>query len=413
MPQLVEPANLPNPPFVSPPSPHLPRPTVDLHPQNGTNVVFQDATLRQTIYTTQNATKIRLQISNAFGVTDLPITAVSIALPTNNTLGSPSIIPSTLRPVTFSGSPSFIVPNGAVVFSDPIDFPVSAAQILTVTMYLASGQSTNYITGHPGSRTTSYMVPGNAISATDLSTVTGVAKTDHWYFLTGLDAWLPSKSSALVIVGDSITDGRGSTTNGNNRWPDQLLTRLQSSPTTNSIAIINQAAGGNRILADGLGPNALGRIDRDVIAQSGVRYMLIYEGVNDIGVASPSPSSQSAITTQLISAFSQIVLRVHRMGIVAIGATITPFSGPGQAYSDPEREKSRQRVNEWIRHSGVFDAVVDFDEAVRDPKNGTQLDPRWDSGDYLHLNPEGYKGMAGVVDLEVFGRFRGGVHGML
>jgi lysophospholipase L1-like esterase len=279
-------------------------------------------------------------------------------------------------------------------------------------MYLATGQTTNYITGHPGSRTTSYMVPGNAVSSTNLSTVAGAAQVDHWYFLTGMDAWLAPSNKALVIVGDSITDGRGSTTNGFNRWPDQLLSRMQRNASTQSIAIINEAAGGNRVLNDGLGPNALGRIDRDVIAQSGVRYMMIYEGVNDIGTAATDPATQSATADRLISAFTQMVTRVHRFGIATIGATITPFSGPGQTYSDPERERQRQRVNEWIRTSGVFDAVVDFDAAVRDPKNASQLAAAYNSGDYLHLNPEGYRVMAETVDLGIFERLKGGYHGM-
>ncbi|OIW34827.1 SGNH hydrolase [Coniochaeta ligniaria NRRL 30616] len=398
MPQLVEPANLPNPPF------------------NGTNVVFQNATLRQTIYVTQPASTIRLQISNAFGASDLPITAVTLALPPNNTSGSSSIIPTTLVPVTFSSLPTFTIPNGAVLFSDPIPFPVVAGQILSVSIYLSTGQTTNFITGHPGSRTTSYMVPGNHLATTNLSTVPGVANVDHWYFLSGVDAYLPAKTSALVVVGDSITDGRGSTTNANDRWPDQLLARMRASDSPSaakSVAVVNQAAGGNRVLADGLGPNALGRIDRDVIAQSGARYMLIFEGVNDIGVADPDAATQTAVADRLIAAFTQMVVRVHRFGIVAIGATITPFCGPGQTYSDPERERSRQRVNEWIRSSGVFDAVVDFDEAVRDPGNGTMLNPAYNSGDWLHLNPEGYGVMARAVDLEVFGRFASGVHGEL
>lgn len=360
---------------------------------------------------TQPAATIRLQISNAFGVSDLPITAVTIALPTNNTSGSPSIISSSLKPVTFSGTPSFIVPNGAIVFSDPIAFPLTAGQILSVTMYLATGQTTNFITGHPGSRTTSYMAPGNHVSDTDLSTLAGSAHVDHWYFLSGIDAYLPSRASALVIVGDSITDGRGSTTNANNRWPDQLLARMQAANSTaKSVAIVNEAAGGNRVLADGLGPNALGRIDRDVVAQSGVGYMMVYEGVNDIGTADADAATQAATADRLISAFGQMVVRVHRFGIAAFGATITPMSGPGQAYSDPQRERQRQRVNEWIRHSGVFDAVVDFDAAVRDPANASQLNPLYNSGDYLHLNPEGYRVMAQTVDLSLFAKFAGGVH---
>ncbi|KAK3942713.1 SGNH hydrolase-type esterase domain-containing protein [Diplogelasinospora grovesii] len=398
MPQLVEPANLPNPPY------------------NASGVVFQNATLRQTVYITQDASTIRLQFSNAFGGSDLPITAVTVALPGNLTAaggaGTSSIDTTTIQTVTFSGSAGFIVPNGALVVSDPIKLDVKAQSVLAVTMYLAQGQTTNSITGHPGSRTTSYMVPGNHVSTADVAGVEGSAHVDHWYFLTTIEGWLPASRRALVVVGDSISDGRGSTTNANNRWPDQLLSRMQSNPETKGISVINEAAGGNRILYDGLGPNALGRIERDVIAQSGVGYAIIYEGVNDIGTAATDVATQKANGDRVISAYDQMITRLHRRGTAVFGATITPMSGPGQTYSDPNREAQRQRINEWIRTSGRFDAVVDFDKAVRDPNNGTQLSPLYNSGDYLHLNPEGYRVMAATVDLGLFSKFAGGVHTM-
>jgi lysophospholipase L1-like esterase len=219
--------------------------------------------------------------------------------------------------------------------------------------------------------------------------------------------------SALAIIGDSITDGRGSDTDGNNRWPDALVARLQNSSSSN-VAVLNQAAGGNRILLDILGPNALGRIDRDVLAQSGVRYAMIFEGVNDIGVAATDPATQQAIGDTLIQAFDQIITRVHAFGIPMFGATITPFSAPSpqdQAYSDPERERTRQRVNEWIRNSGRFDYVVDFDEVVRDPEQPDQLLAEFNSGDFLHPNVAAYEAMAAKIDLDVFERFAGGVSG--
>jgi lysophospholipase L1-like esterase len=260
------------------------------------------------------------------------------------------------------------------------------------------------------------MAPGNLVDAADIATAPGSAHVDHWYFIGGVDAWLPGKNSALVIVGDSITDGRGSTTNGNNRWPDQLLARMQGPDSTAAarrIAVINEAAGGNRVLYDGLGPNALGRIDRDVVAQAGVRYAIVYEGVNDIGTAATDVASQKAMADRLISAYDQIVTRLHRVGIPVFGATITPMSGPGQVYGDPNREAQRQRVNDWIRTSGRFDAVIDFDAAVRDPANATQLSPAYNSGDYLHLTPAGYKVMAETVDLTLFTKFAGRVRSML
>ncbi|KAL0474542.1 SGNH hydrolase [Neurospora intermedia] len=398
MPQLVEPENLPPAPY------------------NGGDTVFKNATLRQTVYTTQDASTIRLSFSNAFGGSELPITAVTVALPASRAgAGSGAIKPGTIKTVTFSGGqPDFLIPNGAVAVSDPIKFQVKAQSVLTVTLYLASGQAGQSITGHPGSRTTSWLAPGNLVSAANLSSTAGVASTDHWYFLSSIEAYQPERASALYLVGDSITDGRGSTTNANNRWPDQLLARLQEAGrrSLSSISVINQAAGGNRVLADGLGPNALGRIERDVLARppgSGVRYALIFEGVNDIGTAPLDQVSQQSVGDRLISAYEQMITRLHSHGIAAFGATITSMSGPGQAYGEPEREKTRMRVNEWIRRSGRFDAVVDFDRAVRDQGNKTMLDERWDSGDHLHLNPEGYRVMAEAVDLEIFERFADGV----
>ncbi|KAI8227780.1 hypothetical protein K4K57_008263 [Colletotrichum sp. SAR 10_99] len=394
MPQLVEPANLPPAPF------------------NETGRVFNDATLRQTVKLSLPSSTLRLQISNVFGGSDLPVTAVTIARTANNTAGTSAIDAASLQIVTFSGSGTFAVPNGAVVFSDPIDLPVDANAVVSVTIYLADGQSTNSITGHPGSRTTSFLAAGNRVADQDLGG--NATATDHWYLISAIEAQVPKGSSAAVaIVGDSISDGRGSTTNANNRWPDRLLARLQtsnsSSAITRNIAVVNQAAGGNRVLADGLGPNALGRLDRDVVAHTGVRYAIIFEGVNDIGVAANDTASQTAIGDRLLLAFDQIATRLHRFGIPVFGATITPFTGADQPYSDPEREKTRQRVNEWIRTSGRYDAVIDFDAAVRDPAAPERLRAEFDTGDHLHLNPAGYEAMAAAVDLSIFEKFKDGV----
>lgn len=348
----------------------------------------------------------------------------------NGTAGSSAIRPETLKQVTFSGQRSFVVPNGALVVSDPLRIPVRAQTSLTVTVYLASGQAGHRITGHPGSRTTSWLAPGDLASAADVGAAPSAQRIDRWFLLSAVEAWLPRRHAALAIVGDSITDGRGSTTNGNNRWPDQLLARLQkagsgsshphrrrggssSSVSLRDIAVINQAAGGNRVLADGLGPNALGRLSRDVLSHAGVRYALVFEGVNDLGTAPADEASQRAVADRLVLAYDQMVARLHARGIAAFGATITPMSGPGQAYGEPAREAARQRVNAWIRGAGRFDAVVDFDAAVRDPRNETRLRPEYDTGDYLHLNPAGYRAMAEAVDLGLFARFADGVHAMV
>ncbi len=330
----------------------------------------------------------------------------------NGTAGSPVIRPSTLQHVTFSGSPSFQIPNGAVALSDPLRFPVKAQTSVTITLYLAAGQAGHSITGHPGSRTSTWLTQGNLVTAADITTAS-TQRIDKWFLTSSLQGYLPSKSTALAIVGDSITDGRGSTTNGNDRWPDALLARTLANPPTRSLSIMNMAAGGNRILADGLGPAALGRIERDVLAHPNVRYALIYEGVNDLGTAPADTASQTAVADRVISALDQMITRLHGAGIAVFGGTITPMSGPGQAYGEPAREVARQKVNKWIRGSGRFDAVVDFDLAVRDKANATMLRKEYDSGDYLHLNPDGYRAMAAAVDLKVFKKFEGGVSGLV
>ncbi|VUC31249.1 unnamed protein product [Clonostachys rosea] len=383
MPQLTEPANLPAAPF------------------NSTGLVFDDTTIRQTVKLSLDADVIRLEISNVFGGSDLSITAATVAMPANQTSGIKEIQEDTTQPLSFSGSQSFIVPNGASVLSDPIHMPVAAQSILAISIYLENGQVTNEITSHPGSRTTSFFAKGNNLESPDFEAET-VGSADHWYFISAIEGFVSAPASTVAIIGDSITDGRGSTTNGNDRWPDQLLVRLSENPKTRSTAILNQAAGGNRILNDGLGPNALGRIDRDVTSHPGVRHAIIFEGVNDIGTAGTDEATQTVLGDRLIQAYDQIVQRLHRHNVIVIGATVTPMTGTGQAYGHPNREATRQRINKWIRESGVFDAVIDFDEVVRDPDQQDQLLPEYDTGDHLHLNPAGYLAMAESVDLTLF-----------
>lgn len=371
------------------------------------------------------ASQIRLKITNAFGVTNLPITAATVALPANDTAGIHQIQASTLQKLTFSGKDSISIPNGALAVSDPLNFAIKPQSVVTITLYLESGQTTNSITSHPGSRTTSWWQFGNAVSAPSLAvTDPKTQSAAHWYFLSSIEAWVPRTSGTLAIVGDSITDGRGSETDKNNRWPDLLRLRLAQSSNssssnidTSSIAISNQAAGGNRVLADGLGPNALSRIDRDVLAHPGVRYALVFEGVNDIGTAPPTAAAQAAIYAALTQAYAQIATRVRAFGIPVFGATITPFSAPanftGQPYSDPAREATRVKINAFIRESGVFDAVVDFDAALRDAEVPSRLDARFDSGDYLHPNVAGYQRLADLFPVEIFGEWAGGVAGFV
>jgi lysophospholipase L1-like esterase len=345
---------------------------------------------------------------------------MTVALPAPNasSAGSSEIQLDTLQTVTFSGNESILIPDGSLAVSDPLRFPVAPQSELSISIYLANGQQGNSITSHPGSRINifySFCDYTRAFNLTDPST----QSVAHWYFLSAVEAWTPPQSSAFNIVGDSITDGRGSTTDENNRWPDLLYARMAQDPATSDIAVINEAAGGNCILTDGpttgcLGPNALGRLDRDVLAQSGVKYAMIFEGVNDIGTASTNATAQDEIYNRLIQAYEQMITRVHTFGIPFFGATITPFMAPNstiQPYSQPAYDVTRQRVNAWIRTSGKFDAVFDFDAVVRDRANPQQIAPQYNSGDYLHMNPAGYQAIADSIDLGVFQQFANGVNG--
>ncbi|MER6155300.1 SGNH/GDSL hydrolase family protein [Streptomyces sp. NPDC001868] len=384
MPQLTEPGNMPPAPFT------------------GERAVLVDTTLRQTVRATTGGDRVRVRFSNAFGGGALPLTAVRVALPLGGQAGVGAIEPGTSRTVTFSGRESTTVPVGAQVVSDPLDFTLRPGANLTVTAYLADGQASLALTSHPGSRTTSYLRHGDHTEDPDLP---GATPTNHWYLLSDVEVLSRPATTSVAVLGDSLTDGRGSTTNGNNRWPDQLFDRLQRQPGTRHIAVVNQAAGGNRVLNDGLGPNALARLDRDILAHSGVEQLIVFEGVNDLGTAEATPTAQQRVTADLIAAYEQIVVRAHAQGIRVYGATLLPFGG-NTPYDDTagHREAARQAVNTWIRTSGRFDAVLDFDRAVRDPGDPSRLLPGLHDGDWLHLNPEGYRILAEAVPARLLRR---------
>ena len=310
--------------------------------------------------------------------------ALSTGGSTNNT--------ATDKALSFHGALSVTIPPGAVVLSDPFDFDLPPLTNLAVTIYCGA-ISSNTITGHPGSRTTSYIQSGNVVTA---GTMPAAATTAHWYIITGIDVLADSSSAAIIALGDSITDGRGSTTDGNNRWPDNLARRLSAKAPAAAIAVLNQGIGGNAVLAGGLGPTALARFDRDVLGQSGARWLVVFEGVNDIGGASGSP----AVATNLIAAFQQFIIKAHAHNILAYGATITPFGG--NSYYSTAHETARQTVNNWIRTNNQFDAVIDFDATVRDPVTLTNLLSTYDSGDHLHPSVAGYQRMADAIPLELF-----------
>jgi lysophospholipase L1-like esterase len=354
-------------------------------PSNLPPVPLANSTLRQFVHVTLGGKRLRARFSNAYGTNSVTMNSVHVALAPG--AGSGNINPATDKALTFRGAPSGTIPPGEVVLSDPFAYDLPPLTNLAITIYFGNISATT-INGHPGSRTTSFIQPGNAVSTASLP---GAVKTAHWYILTGIDVLADASTKAIVILGDSITDGRGSTTDVDNRWPDDLAQRLSTNAPTAGVAVINMGIGGNGVFG-GLGPSAQARFDRDVLGQSGVRWLIVFEGVNDIGGGA---SAQS-----LTSAYAQFVDKAHARNLRAYGATITPFGGNG--YYTPAHEAVRQAVNTWIRTSGKFDAVIDFDAVVRNPVTLTNLLSAYDTGDGLHLNPEGYRAMANSIDLTLF-----------
>lgn len=345
-------------------------------------------TLRQIVQVSIGGKRLRVHFSNAFGTSPVTINAAHIAL----SAGDSAIKTDSDEALTFNGKPSVTILPGESILSDDFDFDLAPLSDVAVTIYF--GDTSHDVTGHPGSRTTSYLQTGGSVSAADLPAAT---KTEHWYMLTGIDVEAKDSSAAIVTLGDSITDGRGSGTDKNDRWPDDLARRLQADKDTADIAVLNEGIGGNCVLRGGLGPTARSRFDRDVLDQNGARWLIVFEGVNDIG---GSRGTNSPVAQNLIAAFQKFIDQAHAKNIRVYGATITPFGR--SFYDSPAHEAAREEVNHWIRTSGKFDAVIDFDAAVRDPDHPNRLLPTVDSGDHLHPNEAGYKIMAGAIDLKLF-----------
>jgi lysophospholipase L1-like esterase len=347
------------------------------------------ATLRQVVHVSLGGSQIRVRFSNEFGKGNVVIAAAHVAVckatPVDSTIDT-----ATDKALAFSGAAGVTIAAGKAVWSDPVDFTLAALSNLSVTTAFTTVPTD--VTGHPGSRTTSYEVTNS--STVNAANMSSAMKADHWYILSGVDVMADAAAKGIVILGDSITDGRGSTTNGNDRWPDDLAKRIQSSSTiANKVAVMNQGIGGNAVQGSGLGPNANDRYMRDVLGQSGVRWVIVFEGVNDIG-------SQGASASAITSVFDKFITMAHAQGLLIFGATITPF-GSNTDYYSTSKESVRQSVNTYIR-SGKFDGVIDFDAAVRDTSNPPRLHAAYDTGDGLHLNPAGYQKLADAVDLSLF-----------
>ncbi|MGC1782894.1 MAG: SGNH/GDSL hydrolase family protein [Acidobacteriaceae bacterium] len=375
-------------------SQQIPEPANSLAPDD-----MRDATLRQIVNLSVGGSSLRVHLSNAFGTAPLHFTSVHIARAIS--ASSDAIDPATDRVLTFSGKSDVTVPAGAEYISDAIAWNAAPLSDLAITFHLDEAPERE--TGHPGSRATSYLAHGNFVSAAHLL---DARKIDHWYQLGAVDVTAPSDAASIVVLGDSITDGHATITNANDRWTDVLARRLQTTATTREIGVLNQGIGGNHLLVDGLGPNALARFDRDVLAQTGVRYLIVLEGVNDLGgltrLGEVPQAQHDALVHRIIAAYQQIVLRAHAHGIEVIGGTILPYAGSDYYHPTAADEVDRQAVNRWIRAPGNFDAVMDCDKVMRDPDHPERLLPAYDSGDHLHPSPAGYRVMGEAIPLSLF-----------
>jgi lysophospholipase L1-like esterase len=343
---------------------------------------------------------LRLRLSNAFGDRALVLRSVYAgpslsgpSLPHNDG----SIDPSLQHQVRFNGHAGTTIPAGAEYVSDAV--PISVQPLSDVTITMLIDKAPNSITTHSGARTTSFAVAGDHLLEPRLPSP---ETFPHWYFLAGVEVQGTAKAAAVVTLGDSITDGHGASTDGNDRWPDVLAARLSKA----QVAVVNRGIGGNRVLDDGLGPNALKRFDRDVLATPGAGYAIVLEGINDLGVLDRtevhSAETHAALVEALEAAFSQIATQAHAHGIAVFGGTVMPFLGSAYYHPSEQSESDRKLLNQWIRTSGVFDAVIDFDKAMSDPAQPGHLDPSVDSGDHLHPNPAGYKRMGELIPLDLF-----------
>jgi lysophospholipase L1-like esterase len=356
---------------------------------------FYDQTIRMVARTSLGGRRARVTLSNAFANAPLKIGTAHIALRSKES----AIVPGSDRTLMFSGKPSVTIPPGAQMISDTIDLEIPQLSDLAISVYVPgeSGPLTTHATGLH----TTYIAKGNVASEPVLNDTT---TTRSYYWLSAIDVMASPDAAAIVAFGDSITDGATSTNDGDHSWPSALAARILTTSGAAKLAVLNQGISGNRLLADGAGVNALARFDRDVLGMSGVKWVMILEGINDIGGTTSTrgngPPPNPVTPDELIGAIKQMIDRAHAHGIKVLGCTLTPYEGAG--YYSEKGEEVRQAVNRWIRTGAAFDAVVDFDKATQDPANPKTFKTGFNDGDHLHPNDAGYKAMADAIDLKIF-----------
>jgi lysophospholipase L1-like esterase len=356
---------------------------------------FNGQTVRQIVHTSLGGERVRVRFSNAYGTSGLVIGSAHVAIST----GGASISGGTDRVLKFNGSPTITIPAGALVVSDPVTLNVPALHDLAVSLYLPENVAAT--TQHSvGLQTTYISASGDFTGAVIEPTTT----TQSYYFLTGVEVTASDRARAIVTLGDSVTDGFGSTPDTNQRWPNLLAERLQLHWATSRITVLNAGVSGNRVLHDFVGTSALARLDRDALVQTGVKYVIVGEGNNDFLIPGLIGNPAEVVTVaQVIQAHSQMIDRAHALGLRIYGTTLTPVEGyPFPGFWTPDLEAKRQAVNHWIRTGRAYDAVIDFDKLLRDPSHPSRLLPAYDSGDHLHPNDGGYSTMADAIDLSLF-----------
>jgi lysophospholipase L1-like esterase len=362
-------------------------------------VTFSNQTIRNVVHTTVGGNAVRIRLSNTFGAHAIRFDAVFVGL---QKVG-PTLVPGSSHPMTFGGSRSISIPEGAEALSDPVPLSVGPGQNVAISLFTAG--VTGPATVHGSAFQTNYVSdPGNF--AADEGASAFSRTTESWFFLSAVDVQsAPDVKGAVVALGDSITDGASARTDKNERWTDVLARRLLADHIP--VAVLNAGIGGNRVLTSSpcWGANALARLGRDVLSQSGVQGVILFEGTNDIGQPdTPVPAdgnpcmSRTQITADdLIAGYKQIIARTHARGLKIFGATILPYQG-FRGWT-AQGEAKRVAVNQWIRTSGGFDGIIDFDAALRDPASPTRMAPQYDSGDHLHPGTAGHEAMGNAMDL--------------
>lgn len=390
--EVGRPQNPPAPPATPGPPPFMPSacPAGQRPPRGFMH--FTNQTLRQIVHTSIGGSRARVVLSNAYGTVPLTIGAAQLALRDEDS----ALQAGSNRPLTFSGQPTITIPPGALLYSDPVSLAIPQMADVAIDLYLPGTTDTPApVTMHTTAVQTNYVSEtGNHVGA---ATLPVAATTQNWFVIYRLEVASADGAGGLVTYGDSITDGTRSTPDTNSRWPDQLVRRMLAGPTPLRMGVMNAGIAGNRVLSDGAfqaGINALARFEHNVLSQPGVTHVVFMEGINDIGQARDNPTPTAA---DLIAGHKQLIERAHEHGLKIFGATLTPFYGA--AYYSEVGERKRTALNEWIRTGNVYDGVIDFDKATRDPADPKKFLAAYDSCDHLHPNDAGYKAMADAVDL--------------